>query len=118
MRRYTNKRQSEERRQKKWREKRLDSHWDCWVRWENCTGEATTLHHRLKRSAMPSAIHYIGDPEWDSWQFVPICSNCNAAQEDSPLRSKEESWTVTPHQAEALFPHLFQAGMFVGRANR
>ncbi len=117
MRRYTKKRESEERRQKKWRDRRLEGA-VCRIRWGNCTGRATTLHHRVKRSAMRSAIHYIGDPEWDGWQFVESCAACNSAIEDEPARAKEESWTVTPHQAEELFPHLFQAGMFVGRANR
>ncbi len=99
---------------------RIEAQPRCQINWGGCSMRATTLHHRLKRSAMPSARLPIEDEAWNAWQFVETCNTCNSQIEDYPEKARNEGWTVRAHQAAEEFPHLFDLTtlMFVGQKNR
>lgn len=58
----------------------------CAVRFDGCTGRATSWHERRKRSAGGSIV--------DPANLVAACIHCNDAIEDHPTQARAAGWVA------------------------
>lgn len=67
----------------------------CEVQSEVCTGRATTLHEKRKRSSNGSIINPAN--------LVAICDRCNSWAECEPLKARRAGWVVREGDPEWEF---------------
>lgn len=85
MRRYSLKRQKDNRVYSKRRKLFLDEA-PCAANLEGCTGEATQVHHKAGRT---------GDNFLNVATWLPVCDNCHIKIELSPVMAKERGFSLS-----------------------